>query len=71
MIRYEYWAHRGGEKYLIRLDDTDGITGVCGPLPQTNIPTANRPNYNYDSQPLQTAWIWKHTTEFHRVELDV
>ena len=65
MIQYEYWAHREGEKYLIRLEEVDRITGVCGPLRQADIPAANRHNFDYDRQPLFTDWERAHTSEFH------
>jgi len=68
MARYEYWTHRGGENYLIRLDDADLVTGVCGPLRPAEIPASNRHNYEYDAQPQHTAWVRAHTMEFHRIE---
>lgn len=64
MTRYEYWAHRDGEKYLIRLDETNRVTGVCGPMRQADIPAANRHNFDYDRQPRLTDWIRAHTSEF-------
>ena len=67
LIRYEYWAHREGEKYLIRLDEANLITGVCGPLRQVDIPAANRHNFDYDRQPLFTDWVRAHTSEFHNI----
>jgi hypothetical protein len=65
LIRYEYWAHREGEKYLIRLEEDSLITGVCGPLRQADIPSANWPNFDYDQQPRLTDWVRAHTSEFH------
>jgi hypothetical protein len=65
LIRYEYWAHSQGEKYLIRLDEANYITGVCGPLRQSDIPAANRHNFDYDQQPLLTVWVRANASEFH------
>jgi hypothetical protein len=67
MEHYEYWAHRGGEHFLVRLDDTNLVTGICGPMFQAAIPTANRHNYDYDVQPVLTAWVRTHAAEFHSI----
>jgi len=67
MARYEYWAHSGGQHFLIRLDEDNRITGVCGPMRQASIPAANLHNYDYDSQPQHTEWIRKHMAEFHPI----
>jgi hypothetical protein len=67
MIRYEYWTHLDGENYLIRLGDANLVTGVCGPLRQSEIPEANRHNYDYDTQPQHTAWVRAHEAEFHTI----
>ncbi len=69
MDRYEYWEHTSGEKYLIRLDSTNLITGVCGPLRQADIPSAGRHNFDYDAQPQHTVWVRTNGKEFHNVEL--
>lgn len=68
MLHYEFWVHRAGEKYLIRLDDANGVTGVCGPLRQANVPVANRFHFDYDAQPEHTAWVRAHANEFHCID---
>jgi len=68
MVRYEYWLHDVGEHYLVRLDDLNSITGVCGPLNQAQIPAANRQNYDYDSQPEFAEWMRVHLTQFREVD---
>ena len=67
MSQYEYWEHSEGEKYLIRLDAANLITGVCGPMRQRDIPTANRHHFDFDAQPLRTAWVQTHQAEFHKI----
>jgi hypothetical protein len=69
MPRYEYWEHHEGEKYLIRLDAANLITGVCGPMRQADIPPANRHNFDFDAQPLRTVWVQTHVAEFHQIGL--
>ena len=70
MVRFEYWAHSGGENYLVRLSDANIVTGVCGPMRQAHIPAVNLHNYDYDSQPQHTAWVQQHTAEFHNITSD-
>ena len=68
MTSYEYWEHRDGEKYLIRFDEAHLITGVCGPMRQSNIPAINRHNFDYDAQPLHSKWIQIHAAEFRPID---
>lgn len=68
MVTYEYWAHSGGEQYLIRLDAAKAITGVCGPLRLADIPQANRHNFNFDEEPQHSAWVRGHQAEFHNLD---
>ena len=68
MAHYECWSHRVRENYLVRLNDTNYITGVCGPFRQDDIPTVNMPNYDYDSQPRYAEWMRTHLGEFYRVD---
>jgi hypothetical protein len=66
MERYDYWTHtRSGENYLVRFDGTGVVTGVCGPMQQSQIPAANRHNFDYDSQPEHAEWLRLHLAEFH------
>jgi hypothetical protein len=65
MLHYECWTHRGGQKYLVRLDTANLVTGVCGPMVRLDVAHANFANYNYDSQPQHTAWVQQNRTEFH------
>lgn len=69
-MHYEYWEHSSGEKYLIRLDTANMMTGVCGPLRQVAIPEANRSNFEYNDQPQHMAWIQTHLAEFHNVGIE-
>lgn len=67
MTRYEYWAHSSGENYLVRLDDANRVTGVCGPLRHAHVPAANMHNYDYDAQPQHAAWVRAHAAEFSNI----
>jgi hypothetical protein len=64
MVHYECWTHRYGENYLVRMTDSTVITGVCGPLRRSDIPTANMQNFDFDSQPQHAEWIRTHRAEF-------
>lgn len=64
MDHYECWTHQHGDNFLVRLDEDNLITGVCGPLRRSDIPTVNMPNFDFDSQPLHADWIRLHANEF-------
>jgi len=64
-MHFECWTHQFGDNFLVRFDEANAITGVCGPLRRSDIPTSNMPNYDYDSQPQHTEWIRTHQSEFH------
>jgi hypothetical protein len=68
MIHYECWTHTYGDNFLVRMDDANVITGVCGPFRQSDIPTVNMPNYDYDSQPKHAAWVSSHKAEFRQAD---
>ena len=67
MIHYECWTHRGGQRYLVRLDPENLVTGVCGPMVRIDLERAALANYDYDSQPQHTLWIQQHRTEFRNI----
>ena len=67
MAHYECWEHSVRENYLVRLNEASEITGVCGPFRQSDIPTVNMPNYDYDSQPRYAEYVRTHRSEFHQV----
>lgn len=66
-MHYEYWQHTSGEKYLIQLDSSNAMTGICGPMQQADIPAENRHNFEYDAQPRYMAWVLAHLPEFRRI----
>ena len=68
MTHYEYWAHTNGYNYLIRLDEANLVTGVCGPFRHSTILEANMRNYDYDVQPQHPAWVREHASQFHRID---
>lgn len=65
MPHYECWAHRGGQKYMVRLDPANLVTGVCGPMIRFDLANVNLQNYDYDSQPQHTAWVQQYRSEFN------
>ena len=65
MTHYECWTHSGGQKYLIRLDPANLVTGVCGPMVRLDVKHADFANYDYDMQPQHTAWVQMNRAEFH------
>jgi hypothetical protein len=59
--RYEFWAHgQSGEVFAVRLNVKGSITGCRGPLLSNEMRTARLPEYRYDEDPRDLAWIEAH-----------
>lgn len=64
--RYEYWQHgHSGEVWAVRLSPLGRLTGTCGPLHYTEHGRPELlPDYHYDDDDDETAWIRQHDREF-------
>lgn len=62
-IRYEFWRHKSGEDYAVELTG-DVVTGVCGPLPHTEVRSALLPDMHYHDNPEDVDWVREHQDDF-------
>ncbi len=64
MSLYYFWAHRSsGERYAIRMND-GRLSGVAGPLPQSEVRTDRLPDFAYEDAPEDAAWAREHGSDF-------
>lgn len=57
---YQFWQYmKSGEIYAVRLEHGD-VTGISGPLHESEVRPANLPEFDYDDQRDDVAWAEQH-----------
>jgi hypothetical protein len=68
---YAYWIHtKSGCLYAIRPED-DAVTGCCGPVNYYHATRDGLPDYHYDDQPGDAAWVRDNDVDFSLYEGDL
>ena len=68
--KYELWEHgQSGEVFAVRLNRVGRITGCRGPLFSNEMRTSRLPEYRYDDDPGDLAWIEAHRENWARSEV--